>query len=103
MGATIRIAPSQLTAGRSALAVRMRACSAWAARTLLRGCLNAPSSVSGFASCVNVPCAIRRGCISGLLSLDLTDTTMFGEPFDQAAAARAVEWAREQLAGRVAD
>lgn len=36
----------------------------------------------------------RRGA---LLSLDLGDTTMFGVPFDQAAAARAVAWARDQL------
>jgi hypothetical protein len=38
-----------------------------------------------------------------LLALDLSDTTMFGAPFDQAAANRAVDWAREQLAVRVAD
>lgn len=37
-----------------------------------------------------------------LLALDLGDTTMFGDPFDQAAAERAVTWAREQLAIRSA-
>ena len=34
-----------------------------------------------------------------LLSLDIQDTTMFGTPFDQAAAQRAIDWAREILAG----
>jgi hypothetical protein len=38
-----------------------------------------------------------------LLALDLSDTTMFGTPFDQAAAERAVAWAHEQLAVRVVD
>jgi hypothetical protein len=38
-----------------------------------------------------------------LLALDLSDTTMFGSPFDQAAANRAVAWALEQLAVRVVD
>lgn len=37
-----------------------------------------------------------------LVDLDLSDTRMFGDPFDQAAAVRAVEWAREQLAARAA-
>lgn len=32
-----------------------------------------------------------------LLGLDIGDTTMFGDPFDQDAAERAVTWAREQL------
>lgn len=35
-----------------------------------------------------------------LVGIELSDTTMFGDPFDQTAAARAVEWAREQLALR---
>lgn len=33
-----------------------------------------------------------------LVSLDLMNTPEFGTPFDGAAAARAVAWAREQLA-----
>ena len=34
-----------------------------------------------------------------LLCIDIQDTTMFGTPFDQAAAQRAIDWAREILAG----
>jgi hypothetical protein len=37
-----------------------------------------------------------------LLAVEIDDTRMFGDPFDQDAIDRAVAWAREQLAGRVA-
>jgi uncharacterized protein YuzE len=32
-----------------------------------------------------------------LVGLELLDTTRFGSPFDDAAARRAIEWARRQL------
>lgn len=37
-----------------------------------------------------------------LTALEIIDTTPFGDPFDMAAAERAVAWAREQLADRAA-
>lgn len=35
-----------------------------------------------------------------LVGIEVLDTRRFGDPFDDAAAARAVAWAREQLAAR---
>ncbi len=35
-----------------------------------------------------------------ITALEIIDTTQFGDPFDEAAAERAVAWAREHLAGR---
>jgi hypothetical protein len=32
------------------------------------------------------------------VGIELGDTTMFGDPFDQEAAVRAVTWAEERLA-----
>jgi len=37
-----------------------------------------------------------------LTALEILDTTQFGDPFDEAAAIRAVAWAREQLAAHAA-